>query len=74
MYSQVHKMRTLSSVFRMTSLEILKGLSIGGNSGNTHFVRCIRPTLEYKPRGFHVNNKLFKTKEFIHMVGGFVSG
>lgn len=55
MYSQVHKMRTLCSVFRMTSLEILKGLSIGGNSGNTHFVRCIRPTLEYKPRGFHVN-------------------
>lgn len=41
-------------VFRMTSLEILKGLSIGGNSGNTHFVRCVRPTLDYKPRAFQV--------------------
>lgn len=41
-------------VFRMTSLEILKGLSIGGNSGNSHFVRCVRPTLDYKPRAFHV--------------------
>lgn len=53
-YSQIHKMRTLASVFRATSLEILKGLSIGGNSGNTHVVRCIRPTLENKPRGFQV--------------------
>lgn len=48
-------MRTLSAVFRMTSLEILKGLSIGGSSGNTHFVRCVRPTLDYKPRAFHVS-------------------
>lgn len=55
MYSQIHKMRTLASVFRATSLEILKGLSIGGNSGNTHFVRCIRATLDNKPRGFQVN-------------------
>lgn len=54
-YSQVHRLRTLSMVFRMTSLEILKGLSIGGNSGNTHFVRCVRPTLDYKPRAFHVS-------------------
>lgn len=53
-YSQIHKMRTLASVFRATSLEILKGLSIGGNSGNTHFVRCIRATLDSKPRGFQV--------------------
>lgn len=53
-YSQIHKMRTLASVFRATSLEILKGLSIGGNSGNTHFVRCIRATLDNKPRGFQV--------------------
>lgn len=53
-YSQVHKMRTLASVFRATSLEILKGLSIGGNSGNTHFVRCIRATIEQKPKGFQV--------------------
>lgn len=53
-YSQIHKMRTLASVFRATSLEILKGLSIGGNSGNTHFVRCIRATLDNNPRGFQV--------------------
>lgn len=64
-YSQVHKMRTLSSVFRMTSLEILKGLSIGGNSGNTHFVRCVRPTLDYKPRAFHVNIYLISFAERI---------
>lgn len=55
-YSQVHKMRTLSSVFRATCLEILKGLSIGGNSGNTHFVRCVRASLDYAPRGFQVSN------------------
>lgn len=47
-------MRTLASVFRATSLEILKSLSVGGNSGNTHFVRCIRADLEYTPRGFKV--------------------
>lgn len=47
-------MRTLSSVFRATSLELLKSLSIGGNSGNTHFVRCIRADLEYTPRAFKV--------------------
>lgn len=54
-YSQVHKMRTMSGIFRANSLEILKMLSIGGNSGNTHFVRCIRPTLDYQPRAFHVS-------------------
>lgn len=47
-------MRTLASVFRATSLELLKSLSVGGNSGNTHFVRCIRGDLEYVPRGFKV--------------------
>lgn len=55
-YSQIHRMRTLASVFRATSLEILKGLSIGGNSGNTHFVRCIRTTVDNTPRGFQVTN------------------
>lgn len=55
-YSQVHKMRTLCGVFRATSLEILKGLSVGGNTGNTHFVRCIRSTLDYKPRAFQVSS------------------
>lgn len=54
-YSQVHKMRTMSGIFRATSLEMLKMLSIGGNSGNTHFVRCIRSTLDYQPRAFHVS-------------------
>lgn len=49
-YSQVHKMRTLSSVFRATCLELLKSLSIGTNSGGTHFVRCMRADLEFKPR------------------------
>lgn len=63
-YSQVHKMRTLSALFRMTSLEILKGLSIGGSSGNTHFVRCIRPTLDYKPKAFHVSF-ILRTLDFI---------
>lgn len=52
-YSQVHKMRTIASVFRATSLELLKMLSIGVNSGGTHFVRCIRSDIEYEPRGFH---------------------
>ncbi|XP_049532765.1 neither inactivation nor afterpotential protein C [Anopheles darlingi] len=52
MYSQVHKMRTIAGVFRATSLELIKTLSIGPNSGGTHFVRCIRSDLEYKPKGF----------------------
>uniref|UniRef100_A0A182QQM6 non-specific serine/threonine protein kinase n=1 Tax=Anopheles farauti TaxID=69004 RepID=A0A182QQM6_9DIPT len=52
MYSQVHKMRTIAGVFRATSLELFKTLSIGPNSGGTHFVRCIRSDLEYKPKGF----------------------
>lgn len=66
-YSQVHKMRTLCGVFRATSLEILKGLSIGGNSGNTHFVRCIRSTLDYKPRAFQVSFVNFE--QIIGMLG-----
>ncbi|XP_318814.5 neither inactivation nor afterpotential protein C [Anopheles gambiae] len=52
MYSQVHKMRTIAGVFRATSLELFKTLSIGPNSGGTHFVRCIRSDLEYRPKGF----------------------
>uniref|UniRef100_A0A182NBP7 non-specific serine/threonine protein kinase n=1 Tax=Anopheles dirus TaxID=7168 RepID=A0A182NBP7_9DIPT len=52
MYSQVHKMRTIAGVFRATSLELFKTLSIGPNSGGTHFVRCVRSDLEYKPKGF----------------------
>jgi myosin III len=52
-YSQVHKMRTLASIFRGTSLEILKSLSIVSNSSGIHFIRCIRPDLEYREMGFH---------------------
>lgn len=59
-YSQVHKMRTLCSVFRATSLEILKGLSVAGNTN--HFVRCIRSTLDYKPRAFQVSSVLLRKK------------
>lgn len=52
-YSQIHKMRTLASVFRATSLEILKNLSVISNSGGIHFVRCIRSDLEYREMGFN---------------------
>lgn len=52
-YSQIHKMRTLSSVFRAASLELLKGLSIVANSGGTFFVRCVRPNLDYREMGFN---------------------
>ncbi|TGZ39750.1 Neither inactivation nor afterpotential protein C [Temnothorax longispinosus] len=50
-YSQSRKMRTCSSTFRATSLEILKNLAIG--VGGTHFVRCIRSDLEDAPRSFY---------------------
>ncbi|XP_058062557.1 neither inactivation nor afterpotential protein C [Anopheles bellator] len=52
MYSQVHKLRTIACVFRATSLELIKSLSIGPNSGGTHFVRCVRADLEYKEKGY----------------------
>lgn len=51
-YSQVHKMRTLSSIFRATSLEILKTLSIVSNSSGVHFIRCLRSDLNYREFGF----------------------
>lgn len=51
-YSQTRKMRTCSSTFRATSLEILKNLAISAGSG-THFVRCIRSDLEDVPCGFY---------------------
>ncbi|XP_077275817.1 STKc_myosinIII_N_like and MYSc_Myo21 domain-containing protein ninaC isoform X1 [Temnothorax americanus] len=50
-YSQSRKMRTCSSTFRGTSLEILKNLAIG--VGGTHFVRCIRSDLDDAPRSFY---------------------
>lgn len=46
-------MRTLSAIFRANSLEILKNLSITKNSGGTHFVRCIRCSLDYRENGFN---------------------
>lgn len=36
-------------------MELLKGFSVGSNSGNTHFVRCVRAEMDYKPRGFQVS-------------------
>ncbi|RLU25647.1 hypothetical protein DMN91_001804 [Ooceraea biroi] len=52
-YSQSRKMRTCSSTFRATGLEILKNLAVGAGSGGTHFVRCIRSDLNNVPRGFY---------------------
>ncbi|KAG5306058.1 NINAC protein, partial [Acromyrmex insinuator] len=52
-YSQTRKMRTCSSTFRATSLEILKNLAIGTGNGGTHFVRCIRSDLEDAPHSFY---------------------
>ncbi|XP_041979804.1 neither inactivation nor afterpotential protein C isoform X2 [Aricia agestis] len=51
-YSQIRRMRTASAVYRATSLEILKQLSIGPGSGGTFYVRCIRTDLNDSPRGF----------------------
>lgn len=53
-YSQIHKQRTLMGVFRATCLELLKGFSVGSNCGNTHFVRCVRADMDYKPHNFQV--------------------
>ncbi|KAK9687666.1 Myosin head (motor domain) [Popillia japonica] len=52
-YSQVRKMRSVASRFRTLCLELMKNLAVGGGSGGTHFVRCVRSDLENKPRNFH---------------------
>ncbi|XP_012540143.1 neither inactivation nor afterpotential protein C isoform X2 [Monomorium pharaonis] len=52
-YSQSRKMRTCSSTFKATSLEILKNLATGTGNSGTHFVRCIRSDLEDVPRSFY---------------------
>ncbi|KAL7044663.1 hypothetical protein ACKWTF_002019 [Chironomus riparius] len=52
-YSQIHKMRTMSSVFRAASLDLLKNLSVISNSGGIYFVRCVRCDLEYRESGFN---------------------
>ncbi len=46
-------MRTLSSIFRAVSLELLKNLSVNVQSGGTHFIRCIRADLDFKEKGFN---------------------
>ncbi|KAL0107922.1 hypothetical protein PUN28_014885 [Cardiocondyla obscurior] len=52
-YSQTRKLRTCSSIFKATSLEILKNLAIGSGNNGMHFVRCIRSDLEDAPRNFY---------------------
>ncbi|XP_014249774.1 neither inactivation nor afterpotential protein C isoform X2 [Cimex lectularius] len=47
-FSQTKGIRTAATIFRATSLEILKLLS----EGSTHFVRCIRTDLNSAPKGF----------------------
>lgn len=46
-------MRTASSTFKALCLELMKDLAVGGGSGGTHFVRCIRSDLDGKPNNFH---------------------
>ncbi|GJQ69847.1 putative myosin [Trypoxylus dichotomus] len=52
-YSQVRKMRSEASRFRALCLDLMKELAVGGGSGGTHFIRCIRSDLENKPKHFH---------------------
>ncbi|GAB0088953.1 Neither inactivation nor afterpotential protein C [Sergentomyia squamirostris] len=54
-YSQVHKMRTLASLFRHTCLEVLRSLAIAASCSGVHFVRCIRADIEGRPRAFHAD-------------------
>lgn len=46
-------MRSEASRFRTLCLDLMKELAVGGGSGGTHFIRCIRTDLENKPRNFH---------------------
>ncbi|CAH1130298.1 unnamed protein product [Ceutorhynchus assimilis] len=57
-FSQIKNMRTTGTIFRCLCLELLKELSIGGSSGGTHFIRCIRSDL--KGRVEHFNKELVK--------------
>ncbi|XP_060518492.1 neither inactivation nor afterpotential protein C [Cylas formicarius] len=57
-FSQVKRMRTSAAIYRAVCLEVLKELSVGGSSGGTHFVRCIRSDLKGRPRYF--NRELVK--------------
>ncbi|XP_066253855.1 neither inactivation nor afterpotential protein C [Euwallacea similis] len=51
-FSQIRNMRTSGTMFRAVCLDLLKELSVGGGSGGTHFVRCIRSNLKDKPQTF----------------------
>lgn len=44
-YSQTRRMRTCASVYRASSLEILKSLSESNGNNNICFVRCIKAGL-----------------------------
>ncbi|KAH1024086.1 hypothetical protein HUJ05_003643 [Dendroctonus ponderosae] len=57
-FSQIRNLRTSGSIFRSVCLELMRELSIGGNSGGTHFIRCIRSDLKAKPHSF--NRELVK--------------
>lgn len=46
-------MRTVAATFKAVSLDLLKELSIGGSSGGTHFVRCVRSNLENSAWSFN---------------------
>jgi myosin III len=50
-YSQTTRMRTIASIFRTTSLDLLRNLS--NCHAGTHFVRCFRADLDYRQGGFH---------------------
>nr|XP_022914379.1 neither inactivation nor afterpotential protein C [Onthophagus taurus] len=52
-FSQIKKMRTISSTFKSICLELMKDLAVGGGSGGTHFVRCVRSDLDGIPKSFH---------------------
>ncbi|XP_050438811.1 neither inactivation nor afterpotential protein C isoform X2 [Adelges cooleyi] len=52
-YSQTHRMRTASAVYRSSSVEILRSLVDTADQKNgMHFVRCVRATLSGEPLGF----------------------
>ncbi|KAJ4441704.1 hypothetical protein ANN_11562 [Periplaneta americana] len=54
-FSQSRQLRTAAATFRGTSLDILRGLTVGPSSGGSHFVRCIRSDLAGTPRGFQTD-------------------
>lgn len=51
-YSQTRRMRTAAATFRASSLEVLRSLGTGPETGSTHFVRCLRANLTNSPGSF----------------------